>query len=223
MPDVTLPHTFSNGTPADANQVNANLDAIVAAVNALDDANLASALATALGVTQAGNVRRGKSIIATEESRTNVAYGMLTTPDRVSGIVLPTDGLIFVGYHALWKESVDNAARAALFIGSNQLKVAVENGAPTAQEAALNASSGVGFYVPLASAPVGLLGVAGGALTVNSSLVTTGLAVVDGLANGGVCAIWAAAGTYDVSVQFKASSGSVTAKDRKLWVWTMGF
>ena len=35
--------------------------------------------------------------------------------------------------------------------------------------------------------------------------------------------VFAAAGTYDISVQFKASSGSVTVKNRKLWVWTMGF
>lgn len=32
-----------------------------------------------------------------------------------------------------------------------------------------------------------------------------------------------AAGTYDVSVQFKASSGSVTVKERKLWIVSMGF
>jgi hypothetical protein len=40
---------------------------------------------------------------------------------------------------------------------------------------------------------------------------------------GGPCYIFAAAGTYTVSVQFKSSSGSVTAKNRKLWAWTLGF
>lgn len=39
----------------------------------------------------------------------------------------------------------------------------------------------------------------------------------------GFVVLFAAAGTYDVSVQFKSSSGTVTAKERKLWVWTMGF
>jgi hypothetical protein len=50
-----------------------------------DIANLATAVDTKLG-------SAGKSIIATEETRTNVAYGTLTTPDVVTGIVLPTDG-----------------------------------------------------------------------------------------------------------------------------------
>jgi hypothetical protein len=31
------------------------------------------------------------------------------------------------------------------------------------------------------------------------------------------------AGTYDFSVRFKSSSGSVTAKNRKLWVASIGF
>jgi hypothetical protein len=40
---------------------------------------------------------------------------------------------------------------------------------------------------------------------------------------GGVCYVFAAAGTYDVSVQFKASSGSITAKSRKLWVSSVDY
>jgi hypothetical protein len=185
-----------------------------------------------LGLTAGGIVRRGKSIIATEESRANTAYGLLTTPDRVSGIVLPADGLICVAYHALWKESVDLAARAAIFVGANQLKQRAVNGPPTAQEAVLNASSGLNFYTTLTSVPIGLNGnVSTAALTSDASVVTTGMSVAGGdtnaatldAAGGGPCYIFAAAGTYDISVQFKASSGSVTVKDRKLWVWTMGF
>src|SRR3954452_24168522 len=53
-----------------------------------------------LGLSSASTTRRGKSIIATTESRTNTAYGTLTTPDRVSSIVLPTDGLITIAYQA---------------------------------------------------------------------------------------------------------------------------
>ena len=34
---------------------------------------------------------------------------------------------------------------------------------------------------------------------------------------GGPCEVWASAGSYAVSVQFLAASGSVTVKNRKLW------
>src|ERR1041385_3335738 len=33
-------------------------------------------------------------IIATEQTRENVAFGTLTTPDEITGVVLPTNGLI---------------------------------------------------------------------------------------------------------------------------------
>jgi hypothetical protein len=40
---------------------------------------------------------------------------------------------------------------------------------------------------------------------------------------GGVVSMFAAAGTYTISVQFKALSGSVTASNRKLWVQALSF
>ena len=53
-----------------------------------------------------------QGIIATEESRTNTAYGPLATPDVVKGIVLPTDGLIVVGYrHSRRRASSPRVAR----------------------------------------------------------------------------------------------------------------
>jgi hypothetical protein len=39
----------------------------------------------------------------------------------------------------------------------------------------------------------------------------------------GLAVVFAAAGTYDVSIQFKSASGSVTAKERKLWVEAVSF
>jgi hypothetical protein len=77
----------------------------------------------------------GKSIIATSEARTNTAYGLLTTPDRVTGVVLPTSGLIAVAYQATWQESVATAGRAAVFLASTQLKRNVAGSGPVVQEA----------------------------------------------------------------------------------------
>ena len=226
-------------TPENIADVTDCLDKIRTSVNSIDAEQFSSSLEAKMGATSAG---RGKCIIATSESRSNTAYGTLTTPDQVSNIVLPTDGLMFVAYQATWQESVQAAARAAIFIGSTQLQIAAAGAtAPLAIDAAVNNAGGTvvpaARDVPLASGPMGLYSQAGGGSSLGAygGDVTTGQVIGGGLyANPtlgpggqpyqyGACCIFAAAGTYTVSVQFKASSGSVTAKNRKLWVWTLGF
>jgi hypothetical protein len=178
-----------------------------AAINALDNANLVAAaeiegtkLAAAflekVGVNGSSATRRGKSII-----------------------VLPTDGLLLIGYKALWKSSVSGAGRAALFLDAVQLKESQEGGAPISHE---TVSADVRtFYGHLTTGPEGLVG---RAATADSSDATTGQMLTPGVnQNGGLIAVFAAAGTYDVSVQFSATSGSVTAKQRKLWAVALGF
>src|SRR4051794_35389241 len=64
----------------------------------------------------------GKSIIATTETTTSASYTLLTTPDRVSGVVVPTDGLLCVWFQATWRESASGNAGAALHLGSTQVK-----------------------------------------------------------------------------------------------------
>lgn len=200
----------------------------------------------------------GKSIISAEQSRTNTSYGLLGTPDRVQNVVLPADGLIYVLFQAMWKETYSlpqdtpnsGNARAAIFLGSNQLQVAHGNGAPVTTAACGGPDSGLDDrYGPLFSCPLGLVGLPKN-VGADDAAVTTGQ-VVGAVANtlrrpgieingsvagasvggsgilpglGGACAIFAAAGTYDVSVRFKAASGvTVYAKNRKLWVWTQEF
>lgn len=215
--------TFTNGgsiVPADLNSIQDDYDTKDLLIHAQ------------AGITANGTSRRGKSIIALEEVRTNVAYGTLTTPDQVS-VVLPTDGLIAVAYQASYKESVLGAATAALFVGANQTKVPqVSQAAPVTVAAHINSAN---TYVPLQTFYGGLVSAPSG--TAYTGDVTTGqaLGAVGALAAqlggtntaltnvGGPCLLMAAAGTYTVSVQFKASSGNVSAKDRKLWVWTLGF
>lgn len=194
----------------------------LAAAAGITGAQLAAATQAALGLNGA-SVRRGKSIIATEESRTNTAYGTLTTPDQVSGVVMPTDGLIFVTYRALWKNSVASAASAAIFLGANRVAAAESAGAPTYGNTGATGGASVGVYSGLVTAGAGLVGGASGTGDAN---VTTGQFVgvpVGTAVDGGATVIFAAAGTYDVSVRFLATSGTVTVKDRRLWVWSMGF
>ena len=218
-----------NALQAIINVVNGQLDAGNILNNSLTEDELTSSLAQKVGLSQAGVVRRGKSIIVTTESRANVAYGLLPTPDRVQNVVLPTDGLIAVLYQATWQESVLSAGKAAIFIGANQLQHAdSQQNAPVVDEASCGGATAA-QDTPLVSHALGLFGTHV-ASHVYSGDVTTGqaLGVFETSATpqrsiGGPCYIEAAAGAYDISVQFKASSGSVTVKNRKLWVWTIAF
>jgi hypothetical protein len=190
------------------------------------------------------------SIISGSQSRTNVAYGKLGTPDQVSSLVLPADGLILVAFQAVWAESVAGAGRAAIFLdgtagggSSNQLKIANvrSSGNPVTQAAATNEGTGVTDH-PLFTFVGGLAsGVGNGAYgaDVTTGQVLGGHAPTTALAQevngtvesigaapssvGGPVMIFAAAGTYDISVQVKSSSGSVTMHDRHLWAWTKEF
>ena len=208
--------------------VNGGIDSTnLAAAAGVTEAQLAAVLATRLGLGSSG---RGKTNIATTEARANTAYGTLTTPDKVT-VTLPTDGLVAVAYQATWQESVVGAARAAIFVGATQLKGARPGqSAPLAQEAQ-HGSGTTGQDVPLASYAGGLSSISGSVASAYGGDVTTGQVIGGGLSTDsganvntyGPCFVFAAAGTYDITVQYKASSGSVTAKNRKLWAWTLGF
>jgi hypothetical protein len=140
-------------------------------------------------------------------------------------LVLPTDGLLLVGYQATWQESNAGQARASLFIGATQAKVAAGGAAPGVQEAQISYSGGAvpPLDAPLATGTAGLTSGTPGPAGTYTGDVTTGQIMYAGGSSGGPCVVFAAAGTYDISVQFKAGAGSVTVKNRKLWAWTIGF
>lgn len=177
-------------------------------------------------------------VIATEEIRTNTAYGTLTTADEVKEVVISSTGLAGLIYEADFGNTEAEKGRAAIFLGANQMKVrsiAAGGGAMRVQEARGSAASGVNGQYRLMSTPAGLM--VGGAAQAD---VETGQAVavaadsgkVFGYAgeesfsfngfSGGICLIRAAPGTYNISIRFKASVGSVSAKNRRLDVFTLG-
>jgi hypothetical protein len=207
--DLTIIQNWANGG-IDTNNLHPTRAGITAA-------QLASAIADASGINDGTTVRRGKSIIATEETRTNTAYGTLPTPDRVQSVVLPTDGLLRISYQALWRNSVASTGLAAVFVGATQPSVATGVGAPVVQ-AAFGASTA--FWATLASTPGGLSGV--DAKVADESQVGTQI-VGTSIAAGGWFEIFAPAGTYNVTVQFKSSSGTVSVKQRKLWVEAVAY
>ena len=174
---------------------------------------------------------RGASIVATSQSTGSTSFTTLATPDQVTGIVLPTNGLIQVFYQATWQESVIGGAQAAIFLGSNQAKAALQNVASPVVIPAFISGSSANVAVPLATnGPGGLASLQGtsGGLAYTGD-VTTGQFVAGGSFSaagglmGGPCYLFAAAGTYTVSVQFKASSGTVTVSNRRLYVQALPY
>lgn len=163
-------------------------------------------------------------VIATEQSRESTSFGTLSTADQIASVVLPENGLIFVAYQATAKSSVSGAGRAAIYLGENQLRggygSAWNPGTTTlaAQEATITTTE----WVSLGSSQGGLVNAVanGWASDYSTGQVVGSAADPSGL--HGPCCIFAAAGTYTISVRFRATSGSITAKNRKLWVWTAG-
>lgn len=219
MPQLTLPHTISPGIEIKADEHQENYEAIRDILNALDSANLLSSLADLLGVSQSGVVRRGKTSITGEETRASSTYDFLTTHDEVTNVVLPASGLLLIHYRATVKTSVANAGRAALYLNGNP--VVVMNGNTGAQDPA--EATG-----PFAANTYGLLHtdhdngmeVTGG----GSGAAYTGPTTTGELIPGSAfVAVEAAAGTYTVGVKFKATSGTISAKNRLLRVAAIGF
>lgn len=179
--------------------------------------NMPVALLQAAGLNDtSGQKARGSSVIAAAGARTNTAYGSLSNgPDQVAGIVVPSNALVFLRFKAIWQESVVGAARAAIFIGANQLKNPAFNAAPAVQETAAMAGS-ANTDGPLYTVSHGLQS---GNSTAATSDVTTGQTMMlAGTAGPDVVIENLTPGTYTFSVQFKASSGTVTVSNRRLYV-----
>ncbi len=180
------------------------------------------------------NKRSGKSIINTEEVRTNVAYGLMTTPDQVTGIVVEQDGHLVVNYQALAKTSVVNAGAVEIIINSFPMEYMSDLGAPAViANAYYPDANGAGFgqiandYDWLFTNPqvAGGFGEPLGMYTNN--IVSTGQATdrVTGhaLLGGQDIKLDVDPGVHTVSVQYKSTSGSVTVKNRKLRVKSISY
>ena len=208
-----------------------------------DILNVAGPLSMTASVAGVGGATvRGAVNIPASQSTSSGSFTTLATPDQISGLVLPTNGLIRVWYQAIWQESVAHEAHAAIFLNSNQLMVAASApGGASTQEAQTITGSFTGVNCSLFSTPVGLATQAPKSVSYGGD-VTTGQVVgfaeqacdpqmaiagsgwdIPAVPMGGPCDIFAAAGTYTVSVQFLAVSGSVTVSNRKLWVQVLPF
>ncbi len=146
------------------------------------------------------------------------------TADEVAGVVLPTNGLILVGFTGALKSSVTSAGHAAIFLGSVQVKSDQGGSSSRPQEA----STALTVFRHLSIYGGGLLcsevETWGGDVTTGQIVGGAQKVGTETFINtGGLCPIFVGAGTYAVNIQYKSSSGTVTAKERKLWVATLGY
>lgn len=202
MTKATLPRVNQTGTN-EWSDVEANDNALAEVVNGqLDNENIKAGA----GITREKLAADAKGVvgtwctpkvIATEESRTNTAFATLTTPDEITGVAVPENSSLFVEFSALVKTSIEGAGRVAIFLSGTQLK----NVSGSNYEVEL-ATVGATFK-KVFTTPTGLS--FGG-----TEFVTTG--EVGG--QGWLLIHRLAAGTYTVSVQYRATSGSITAKTR---------
>jgi len=185
------------------------------------------------------------SVIPTEETRTNVAYGTLTTPDQVSGIKISSGQLLIVSFAATWRQSVSEKGRASFFLTREgftafQPPVLIAGAKEGQTSAAAFAGAGASAWADLVSDAFGLRStdtefgtpakvmpgagylVAGGGKAsylheFNGAIQKLNVPK-EGYVGWGGFAVFQGliAGTYTVDVRFKSAEGSVTAKERRL-------
>lgn len=199
MTKVTLPRTNQTGAN-EWSDVESNDNAIIEVVNGnIDNENIkasAGIVASKLAADAKPVTWYTPKEVSTEQSRESTSFGTLSTADEITGVVVPTGGLLTVTYTAQVKSSVSGAGRIAVYVGSNAM----------GSESTTFETSFARVYTE----PGGLNKGAG------TATVTTGRAL------GSLQIGELAAGTYAVSVQYKATSGSVTAKERVLRVKVEG-
>jgi hypothetical protein len=147
-------------------------------------------------------------LINTEESRTNTEFGTLATADEVK-LTLAEAGLLVVGFMAEVKSSVAAAGQVALFINGTQ--VARFEGGASVNVAGTTVGTGFCFVTTAQdklNVKEGVVGVA-----------TTGLLLMATGTAGGLMVHGAPAAEYTITARYKATSGSVTAKNRRLYAY----
>ena len=212
-------------------KVASDLTTIQTVINGnLDATNLSATLAQSATVNQAAQTVKGAVNIAGSQSTTSTAYTTLATPDQVTGIVLPANGLLVVGYKALMSVAGTDIGFVGLFLNGVQVTTG-GSGAPAAVESSVDGSTNLGHVVSDSSR--GLVAMANTGTA--SSDVTTGQlvgayvsggGVGSGLApGGGLAVMFASAGTYTVSVRYRVSVNTTTvaAQNRHLWVQALSF
>lgn len=186
---------------------------------------LVAALAEDLGLTNGGTVRRGTFTQTAEGTTTSTSYTALSNgPDRVANISLPSDSLLAIAYTANIKCTAGQFLHAAIHIGSDVLRVQTNTALVSDEVAYAPAGSDYDVMFTYPDAPeTGTTTNRGGLHVID----TDGDGYTDNFSVPQIIRpvyVFAPAGTHTVEVKYKVTgANTLTAKNRKLWVWTMGF
>jgi hypothetical protein len=218
---LTLPVIGQPNATEDPKTLTA-LTAIQTGINGqLDELNLTTGLQQRLGLNSGSQVGRGKIVTATSQALPVDTLGSMPTPDKITGLVLPTDGMIVVSYYARWT--------ALLSASGNHVGVAIDingqtQGAANGTMAVLEALSSVG------GSPAGqnIAGEVQGLSITNGAAGSTlsGSVPSAGLRLGSLLAFDLPAGTYNVEAKWRrlsAATSSGSAQDRHLRAFIVGF
>lgn len=230
MAQVSLQTPILGGNDqTEQSKVISDLQAIVAQINGnIDQSNLAAALAATLGVNTA-SAKRGASIITATDTIGSTSPALLGNPDRVSQLVVPTNGIIWVSYRAIFTYSAGPATTitATLYLGNNAAKNMWGGGAPSIRNPyaqpgypgatlAMSASYASATVQAVCSThPISGLAESGADGAGNPPQSSD---LVNGQGVGPFYPIRVQPGTYDVSVRWACTNGTtVTVSDRALF------
>lgn len=188
------------------------------AAGAIGSQQIAPALAQNLGLNVSGTTGRGALYNPGPGTRSNTTAGALSdAADQVTGIVLNTNGLINVSFHALWSVNSGSAFASVMLNGVSVAMGQTINGVAVGNTWVSTAAT---FLSPLYTSSGTATALATTAsTTANASEATTGETI-----GGPHLSIFAPAGIYTVSVQYSTSTtNTVTVQNRRLWVWTVNF
>lgn len=120
----------------------ANFDSLIAVINALDEVNLATALAQRLGISQAGTPRRGYAEVLTDEATTSAVAVDLATVGPSVTVNVPANGLVLLKATVDLKAGTSDTAAVHL-VEDNVNKAAIlqESGAAFVTRNSLPGSS----------------------------------------------------------------------------------
>lgn len=210
--------TASAGGGFTHNDLNAIQDQVLRATGILNT-DLNTEILEKLGLNSGATARRGVSAVDGFESTASTVYTTLATPDRVTDIVVPTDGILRIGFRALWYLGAPfavNLGFAAIFIDGVQLQKHGANGYQ-AQEATFFGGTTATVFCRLHSSAEGIQ-------TTNNQLGGATIALPQAVPStgnvGGELLVRVPAGTYTVEVKYKDVSGThgVGVQSRRLWV-----
>jgi hypothetical protein len=173
------------------------------------------------GLIVGSTVDFGASLIATEQETASTSYTTLPTADEVT-LILPEKGLIAIALQATWQSSA--TGRGALFLNENELLRATQNNSPESASYAAPSEAKANKWASLYTTPFGLA-TTEPAGTGYTGDVTTGQ-IIGGQGgeyhnSGGPVYVFAAAGTYKISLRVKAegASAKLKVKNRRLYAW----